>query len=108
MEVAEGAAPAPAQQESPVEQEAAEPEVPPAEETEDEKQAKMTQAVAALLAQKTALLEVTRAAKPRCVPLHALCSVLGECLVLGDIRYRAWLPCVGMEGGGEGGGGESC
>jgi hypothetical protein len=88
MEVAEGAAPAPAQQEAPVEQEAAEPEAPPAEETEEEKQAKMTQAVAELLAQKTALLEVTRAAAPRCVPLHAWCLVISG--IVPGYRVSGW------------------
>ena len=59
-------APAPAQEEVAAEPEPPAPEeaAPPAEETEEEKQEKMKQAVADLLAKKTAELEVACSCAP--------------------------------------------
>lgn len=94
MEVLEAAAPA--QQEAPAEQEAqvAEADPPPAaEESEEDKQAKMTQAVADLVAQKTALLEVMSSKRrPSCSGSGSA----GRCMH--PMQQQLHLRCSGSAG----------
>jgi hypothetical protein len=70
-------APAPAQEEVAAEPEppAQEEAAPPAEETEEEKQEKMKQAVADLLAKKTAELEVAYYRLRECSASSLLCAL---------------------------------